>query len=144
MWYVQEIHTHLKYRRAATMHRVCCVKRQWKGGFVVNSSGFNTASDNKAISSIQSADGSRLFLVSSNSGYLKAYRGNDSAKQIPLDRYGCVCGHYQKNGKKYKEEFKFGKSYLSQSSRRLNISSNTASVTIYDAKGGKREILGTR
>jgi enediyne biosynthesis protein E4 len=111
-----------------------------KGGFTVNSKGFNAASDNKAISSIQGAGGNRLFLVSSNSGYLKAYRSNNSEKSIPLadaDVYAVVT---RKNGKKYKEEFTFGQSYLSQSTRRLYISSNTASVTMYDAKGGRREI----
>ncbi|MCW3118121.1 MAG: RNA-binding protein, partial [Chitinophagaceae bacterium] len=117
------------------------LKGHGDGGFTVDSRGFNTASDNKAISSIQGADGSRLFLVSSNAGYLKAYRGNDSVKSIPLadtDVYAIIT---QKNGKKYKEEFMFGQSYISQSSRRLYISSNTASVTMYDAKGGKREIM---
>ena len=114
------------------------LKGNGNGGFTVNSRGFNTASDNKAISSIQGADGTRLFLVSSNGGYLKAYRGNESEKCIPLadtDAYAIIT---QKNGKKQKEEFMFGQSYISQSSRRLYISSNTASVTVYDTKGARR------
>ena len=110
------------------------------GNFNVTSKGFNLASDNKAISSIQDADGARLFLISSNAGYLKAYRGNTTEKSIALtdsDMYAIIT---QKNGKKYKEEFSFGQSYISQSSRRLYISSNTASVIIYNTKGLKRDI----
>lgn len=116
------------------------LKGNGKGSFTVNSKGFNAASDNKAISSIQGADRTRLFLVSSNSGYLKAYRGNNIEKSIPLidtDVYAVIT---RKDGKKYKEEFMFGQSYLSQSSRRLYISSDIASVLVYNTKGEKREI----
>src|SRR5678816_3115290 len=101
---------------------------------------FNSASDNKAISTIQSVDGSRILLVSSNSGALKAYRVNQQAKQIPLtdaDVYAIITN---KNSKTYKEEFQFGNSYLSQSSRRLNVPAGTRSVLIYDNKGNKREV----
>lgn len=118
------------------------LKGNGSGRFSVDSKGFNSANDNKAISSIQGADGIRLFLVSSNSGYLKAYRGSNSEKSILLTDTDVYAVITQKNGKKFKEEFSFGQSYLSQSSRRLFISSSISSITIYDTKGGKREIAG--
>ncbi len=37
------------------------LKGDGSGGFTVNSRGFNSASDNKAISSIQGADGTQLY-----------------------------------------------------------------------------------
>lgn len=116
------------------------LKGNGNGSFMVNSKGFNSATDNKAISSIQGANGNRLFLVSSNAGYLKAYKGNNEQKSIPLadtDVYAVIT---KKDGRKYKEELMFGQSYLSQSSRRLYISSKVSAVTLYDAKGGKKEI----
>ena len=116
------------------------LKGNGKGGFVADRSEFNTASDNKAISSIQAVDGSRLLLVSSNSGTLKSYRVNQQTKQIPLTDADVYAVIINKNGKTHKEEFQFGNSYLSQSSRRLNVSSGTKSIIIYDNKGNKREV----
>jgi enediyne biosynthesis protein E4 len=116
------------------------LKGNGKGSFVADRTECNTASDNKAISSIQSVDGSRLLLVSSNSGSLKTYRVNQQTKQISLtdaDVYAIITN---KNSKTYKEEFQFGNSYLSQSSRRLNVAAGTKSLIIYDNKGNKREI----
>ena len=116
------------------------LKGNGKGSFVADRTEFNTASDNKAISSIQSADGSRLLLVSSNSGSLKAYRVNQQTKQIPLTDADVYAVITNKNDKTYKEEFQFGNSYLSQSSRRLNVAAGTKSLMIYDNKGNKREV----
>ena len=116
------------------------LKGNGKGSFVADRTEFNTASDNKAISSIQSVDGSRLLLVSSNSGSLKTYRVNQQTKQIPLNDADVYAVIINKNGKTYKEEFQFGNSYLSQSSRRLNIAAGTKSLVIYDNKGNKREV----
>jgi hypothetical protein len=116
------------------------LKGNGKGSFVADRTEFNTAGDNKAISSIQSVDGSRLLLVSSNSGSLKAYRVNRQTKQIPLTDVDVYAVITNKNGKTYKEEFQFGNSYLSQSSRRLNVPAGTKSLMIYDNKGNKREV----
>jgi enediyne biosynthesis protein E4 len=116
------------------------LKGNGKGSFVADRTEFNTASDNKAISSIQSADGSRLLLVSSNSGSLKAYRVNQQTKQIPLTDADVYAVITNKNNKTYKEEFQFGNSYLSQSSRRLHVAAGTTSLMIYDNKGNKREV----
>jgi enediyne biosynthesis protein E4 len=116
------------------------LKGNGKGSFVADRTECNTASDNKAISSIQSVDGSRLLLVSSNSGSLKTYRVNQQTKQISLTDADVYAVITNKNGKTYKEEFQFGNSYLSQSSRRLNVAAGTKSLIIYDNKGNKREM----
>jgi len=119
---------------------ILILKGNGKGSFAADRTEFNTASDNKAISSIQSVDGNRLLLVSSNSGSLKAYRVNQQTKQIPLTDADVYAVITNKNDKTHKEEFQFGNSYLSQSSRRLNIAAGTKSLMIYDNKGNKREV----
>jgi hypothetical protein len=50
----------------------------------------------------------------------------------PQDAYAIV---ELKNGKKRKEEFYYGASYLSQSARFLNVSSAVKSATIFNTKG---------
>ncbi len=111
-----------------------------KGAFKPDRNQFNTASDNKALSSIRIGDGGTLLLLSSNNGSLKAYRVNQQTKQVPLmaaDVYAIIT---DKKDKKYKQEFYFGHSYLSQAGRFLEISSAIQSALIYDSKGNKREL----
>lgn len=116
------------------------LKGNGKGSFVVDRTEFNTATDNKAVVSIQSADSSRLLLVSSNSAALKAYRFNKQTYQIPLSDMDVYAVITNKNGSIYKEEFHVGNSYLSQSSRRLYVAAGTKSVSIYDNKGNRRDV----
>ena len=116
------------------------LKGNGEGGFVVCRTEFNTASDNKAISSLSASNGSRLLLVSSNSGYLKAYRVNQQTQQLPLNHADVYAVITNKRGQTYKEEFQFGHSYLSQSSRKLNVPAGTKSIRIYDYKGNQRQI----
>lgn len=111
-----------------------------KGSFTVKRTEFNTSSDNKAVSSIESVDGSRLLLVSSNSGSLKVYHINQQTKQIPLNDLDIYAIITNKHGNTYKQEFNFGNSYLSQSSRRLNIPTGTKSLVIFDNIGNKRAV----
>jgi enediyne biosynthesis protein E4 len=112
-----------------------------KGNFKADRKQLNTPSDNKAISRLQSADGSSLFLISANSGNLAAYRLQNKAKQqvdlMPDDVYALVTN---KNAKITKHEFYFGHSYLSQSSRTLSIQPDVISVIIFNTKGNKREL----
>jgi len=110
-----------------------------KGGFTVNRNEFNSASDNKAISCLQTGDGYQMYLVSSNSGTLKAYKGKQKIGHISLvdtDAYAMI---YYKNGKSSKVEFQFGNSYLSQSSRKFFVSQQVKAMTIYSFNGTKRE-----
>ena len=119
---------------------VLILRGNGKGSFIADRTEFNTASDNKAISSIQSVDGSMLLLVSSNSGSLKTYRVNQQTNLIPLTDADVYAVITNRNDKMRKEEFQYGNSYLSQSSRRLNVAAGTKSLMIYDNKGNKREV----
>jgi hypothetical protein len=111
-----------------------------QGGFTINRNEYNSASDNKAISCLQTADGYPLYLVSSNSGRLKAYKAKQKSTHIALadtDAYAVII---YKNGKSSRSEFQFGNSYLSQSSRKLFISPQFKAITIYSVTGTKREL----
>jgi hypothetical protein len=111
-----------------------------KGGFTINRNEYNSATDNKAISCLQAADGYPMFLVSSNSGKLKAYKPKQKSTAIELaddDVYAVI---KYNNGKSSKSEFQFGNSYLSQSSRKLFISPGVKAVTIFTVAGSKREL----
>jgi hypothetical protein len=55
----------------------------------------------------------------------------------PLDVSALVI---YKNGKKQKREVNYGSSFLSQSSRFLNVDNNIVSVEIKDSKGNLRKI----
>ena len=111
-----------------------------KGGFTVNRNEYNSASDNKAISCLQTADGYPMYLVSSNSGRLKAYKAKQKTGHIAIadtDAYAMIS---YKNGKSSKVEFQFGNSYLSQSSRKFFVSQQVKAMTIYSFNGTKREL----
>ncbi len=112
-----------------------------KGKFAVNRKEINVIGDNKAIAEIRGANGSSKFLISSNSDSLHSYRLNQPRQKIvsisPDDTYANIT---LRNGMKCRQEFYFGSSYLSQSSRRLTISSNIQSVVIYNSSGKKREL----
>jgi len=74
-----------------------------------------------------------------NSGRLKVFRQTES-EQInyridPGDVYATIT---LKNGETYKEEFQYGSTYLSQSSRFLNITQKIERITVTDSKGETR------
>jgi len=111
-----------------------------KGEFTVNRHEYNSASDNKAISCLQTADGYPLYLVSSNNDKLKAYKSKNKLTEIPLMDTDAFAIIGYKNGRSAKYEFQFGNSYLSQSSRKLFISPQVKAITIYAVNGTKREV----
>lgn len=111
-----------------------------QGGFAVNRTEYNSASDNKAISCLQTAEGYPLYLVSSNNNKMKAYRSKSKQQSIPLSDTDAFAVIKYKNGTSAKCEFQFGNSYLSQSSRKLFISPQAATITIYSVNGTKREV----
>jgi hypothetical protein len=111
-----------------------------QGGFTINRNEYNSATDNKAISCLQTADGYQMYLVSSNSGNLKAYKPKQKSTAILLADEDVYAVIKYNNGKSSKSEFQFGNSYLSQSSRKLFISPEVKAITIFTVAGSKREL----
>jgi hypothetical protein len=81
-----------------------------------------------------------LAAASQNRGPFKIYRLNSNCDFIALKRNDLYAEIEYISGKKRKEEFNYGDSFLSQSSRFIKKDSNMKSITIFDNNGGKRII----
>ncbi|MBA4168477.1 MAG: VCBS repeat-containing protein [Chitinophagaceae bacterium] len=113
-----------------------------KGNFFAKRNAINIAGDNKALAQLINADGSSLFLVSSNNDSLHAFRFNGAHQKVlnilPDDAYAILAS---RKGVKSRQEFYYGSTYLSQSTRRLIIAPEIRSVVIYNNNGNSREII---
>ena len=97
--------------------------------------------DAKALIKLKGADNNYLLAASQNRGPLKLFnRKNAIQKLIPLQPLDVSALIIYKNGKKQKREVNYGSSFLSQSSRFLNVDNNVVSVEIKDTKGNIRKI----
>jgi hypothetical protein len=65
---------------------------------------------------------------------------NQDQRSIPLQSFDVSALLTDKSGKKQKHEITYGSSFLSQSSRFLNVNSNIVSVEVKDVKGQVRKI----
>jgi hypothetical protein len=120
------------------------MKGDGKGNFIpqhVTKSGFFVNGDAKSIAQITTSDGSSLFLVGCNNDSLKAFAPaaprlqQITIKLAPADVYGEIT---YRDGSKRKEEFYYGSTYLSQSSRTWRVPID-AQVVIYDSQGKSRK-----
>jgi hypothetical protein len=111
-----------------------------KGNFIADKKQINVIGDNKSLSQLINANGSSLFLVGSNADSLHVYHLNEAPQKVVAidakDAYAIITA---RNGMKRRQEFYYGSTYLSQSSRRLTVAANIQSVVIYNNAGKKRE-----
>jgi hypothetical protein len=111
-----------------------------KGNFFPDRTQLNIGGDNKSIAQLNGVSGSTIILVGTNSDSLKAFHLNRKQRQIPIlpsEVYAIIT---ERNGKHYKQEFYYGDTYLSQSSRNLLIPPTVMKVIIYNNVGSKREM----
>jgi enediyne biosynthesis protein E4 len=102
--------------------------------------GFLSDQDSKGMAKLISSNQETLVLVGNNSDKLKAFKAqgkNIHLKATPNDAYAIVS---LKNGKTYKHEFRYGSTYLSNSSRSLKISPEVLSVDVFNFSGQKKTI----
>lgn len=110
------------------------------GGFqpqTILQSGVFVPGDAKALVKLAGANGQYLLAASQNRGPLKVFQLKQKSSLIAVkqsDRYAIV---YLQNGKKRKEEFYFGNSFLSQSSRFILVNEAVARIVITDDKGSR-------
>ena len=81
-----------------------------------------------------------MLAAAENRGPLRVFQlkqNNNCVAVLPYENYAVI---QFKNGKKRKEEFYYGSSYLSQSSRFILINSNIKSIRFYNTKGLSRII----
>lgn len=119
------------------------LKGDGKGGFKplsIMQSGIFIPGDGKALVKLRGAQGGYLLAASQYKAALKVFQLKRNVKTVqllPMDAFASI--NY-KNGRKAKQEFYNGASFLSQSGRFFNIERSMVSVTITDNVGKTRNI----
>jgi hypothetical protein len=123
------------------------MKGNGKGGFAplsIAQSGLFINGDAKGLATVQSAKEGDVFVATQNQDSLKVYKqtGNTTKpkkyiKLKPDDFYADIT---YKNNRKKRVEFYYGSTYLSQSSRNLEVDADVAKITITGYTGKKRDV----
>jgi hypothetical protein len=119
------------------------LKGDGKGGFTPLSiwqSGIYIPGNGKSLVQLRNSQNECLLAATENSGPLRVFKLNKKITCLPVqsnDEYAII---ELKNGKKRRVEFYYGMSYLSQSSRLLNINDAVSSVQIFNTKGESRTV----
>ncbi len=103
-------------------------------------SGFYLPGDGRALIKFKGADNRYLIAASQNSGPLKVFSNEETRNFIsaePDDAYAII--HFE-SGKMRKNEFYYGSSFISASSRFIPISENMIRVDIFKYNGEQRTI----
>jgi hypothetical protein len=112
-----------------------------KGNFTpltILQSGLYIPGNGKALVQIN-INGSLYMAAAQNSSYIKFFRHKlPSVKLLVLNKDDIMATIILKDGRKRKEEFGYGNSFLSQSSRFIQLNSAVQSVEITNAKKQKR------
>lgn len=119
------------------------LKGDGKGNFnplSILKSGIFIPGNGKALVKLRSGNGNCLLAASQNKGALKVFALKQNSKTIPLESSDVSIIMTYKSGKRQKREVNYGSSFLSQSSRFLNIDDNIVLVEIRDSRGKVRSI----
>lgn len=119
------------------------LKGDGKGNFKplsILQSGIYIPGNGKALVTMRSKNGDLLLAASQNKDSLKVFKLNRPIKSIsikPADAYALI---KYKSGKTEKEEFYYGSSFLSQSSRFMKLDDDMTRVVIFEDNGKSRVI----
>nr|WP_242923232.1 VCBS repeat-containing protein [Pontibacter liquoris] len=123
------------------------LKGNGKGGFLptpLSKSGFFVDGDAKGMAQVFGANGQKLTLVTQNNDSLRIFASTSKpvrqTKVLALQPLDCLVTITYRNGKKQVKEFYYGQTYLSQSSRKLPLTQDMASVEIKDFSGHSRQV----
>jgi len=103
-------------------------------------SGFFVNGDAKAMVHLTGANNSYFLAASQNRGPLKLFRKHDKNNFIKAANNDVYALIQLQNGKTRKQEFYYGNSFLSQSSRSFSIDDNASSIKVFNNKGESRSI----
>lgn len=103
-------------------------------------SGIYIPGDGRALIKFKSKDSCYSLAASQNNGTLKMFQCKQKQKIISLMPGDLYCIYNFRNGKKRKEEFYTGNSYLSQSSPFITTNALIQTIEVYNKKGEKRII----
>ncbi len=121
----------------------CYLQGNGTGKFVstdVRESGFMVDKDAKGLAKLILEDGRELVLAAANNDKLKVHVVKGTKKYFTPAKDDSYALIKLKNGKTYKHEFYFGSTYLSQSTRTLELSDQVASFEVYNFSGKKRSL----
>jgi hypothetical protein len=103
--------------------------------------GFKADHDAKGIGLIHLENNMAALIVGNNNEKLEAYQFSEKGLRLLQinqdDEYAIV---HKRDGNSYKQEFYFGSTYLSSSSRMLCLAAQVDSVSIFDYKKNERII----
>lgn len=117
------------------------LKGDGKGNFfpqTITESGIYIPHNGKALVKLMSAEGNYLVAASQHQDVLKLYQLKRTVKNVRINPDDVSAVVREKNNKSRKEEFYYGNSFLSQSSRFILVDSNVQSVMIRNANGKSR------
>ena len=115
-----------------------------KGGFspqTILQSGLYIPGDGKALVKLKGVQGHYLLAASQNNGPLKIFRKKQAARLVSLQPDDEYAIFYFRNGSRRKEEFYYGSSFLSQSSRYLQLGQGIQKAEIKSAGNKTRTLL---
>ena len=90
---------------------------------------------------LMDTNGHTLLLIGNNSGKMETYTTTKTQKFISVKKTDVYAMIKKKNGTIYKQEFSYGSTYLSQSSRQLCIPEDAVLIEIFDANGNARNVV---
>jgi len=114
------------------------LKGDGKGNFTplsILQSGIYIPGNGKSLVQLRNNKNECLLAAAENRGPLRVFRLKNNITALPVKPQDVYAIVELKNGKKRKEEFYYGSSYLSQSARFLNVNSTVKSATIFNTKG---------
>lgn len=125
-----------------------CLKGNGKGQFTsmsLASSGFFVNGDAKGLATIHTAKNESLLLATQNQDSLMVYRQKSNfiqggSKWIKLNADDFSADLQYRKNKKRRVEFYYGSTYLSQSSRIMEVNKDVVKLVITNFKGVKREV----
>ncbi len=126
-----------------------CLQGDGKGNFQCMSiakSGFYVKGDAKGLAKVHSAKGEELWVATQNQDNLLVFSKTDKntgsqSEWIDLNPNDFYAEMVYKDNRKQRVEFYYGSTYLSQSSRKLEIGPDVINVVVTDFKGNQREVV---
>jgi len=119
------------------------LKGDGQGNFLpqsIKESGVYIPHDGKALVKLMSSSGDYLVAASQHQDVLKLFRLKRRVKNVRIEPDDVSAVVIFNNSKSRKEEFYYGNSFLSQSSRFILLDSSVRSVTIQNAGGKSRSM----
>jgi hypothetical protein len=107
-------------------------------------SGFYADLDAKGVALLTGKGEYNLLLVGNNSEDMATYEVARSRETVAVEKDDTYALIQRGDGKVYKQEFYYGSTYLSQSSRQLSVPPDAVSVEIFNANGDGRKVVINR